>query len=363
MDTTLRLKHGLIVRSSKPFNAETPPARVRASMITAVKDFYVRCHGDIPVLEETTHRLRVDGKVTTRLDLSLADLRTRFQQHTVTAVLQCAGNRRGDMHRLRPVSGDSWSAGAIGNARWTGASLSDVLQASGAADGAGLHVAMAASDMCDGNSEPRRYVASIPMTKAMSAEVLLAYEMNGAPLQPEHGFPLRAVVPGFAGVRSPKWLAAVTVQDQPADSDIQSRDYKLFPSDVTDETVDWNGGITIYDMPLNAAICEPGAGTELKAGLTTLRGYAIATARTIERVDISADGGRSWQQAELECAAGAPWSWTFWQAALDLPRGEHELVVRAWDSAGQTQPERLDSVWNFKGYLTTAWHRVTVNVS
>ena len=355
-------KPDLIVHSEHPLNAEPPPGRLRAAYVTPQRDFYVRTHGSIPKLDAAEHRLRVGGRVAVPLDLSLDDLRGSFPRRTVTAVMQCAGNRRADMQSVRPVSGDPWAPGAIGNAEWTGVALGDVLRAAGADGAAGLHVAFSACDECEVEGERFRYEASIPLAKATSPEVLLAFEMNGAPLAPEHGAPLRAVVPGFAGVRSPKWLAGVTVQDRPSDGHVQARDYKLFPPDVTKETADWTQGVTIYDMPLNAAICEPAPHASLKPGATTLRGYAVATARAVTRVDVSADGGRSWQQAELEHDAAAPWSWTFWEATLDLPPGGHELAVRAWDSAGQTQPALPDDTWNFKGYLSASWHRVPVTV-
>jgi sulfite oxidase len=356
-------KPGLIVHSEKPYNAEPPLHRLRAHFITARPDFYVRSHGNIPHLDETKHRLRVDGKVTCPLNLSVAELRDRFPHHTLRAVMQCAGNRRGDMLQVRPVAGDPWAPGAIGNAEWTGVPLAAVLRAAGAEEDAEMHVAFSALDDCEVDGERFRYGASILMAKAMSPEVLLAFEMNGEALAPEHGFPIRAVVPGFAGVRSPKWLAGITVQDKPSDAKPQARDYKLFPPDVTQETADWDKGVTIYDMPLNSAICEPAPMAELKAGKTAVRGYATATARQITRVDVSKDGGRNWTQAELERDLAASWSWTFWQTELDLPKGEHELAVRAWDSAGQTQPALPDDTWNFKGYLSAAWHRVPVRVS
>ena len=125
-------------------------------------------------------------------------------------------------------------------------------------------------------------------------------------------------------------------------------------------TADWDAGLTINDMPLNAAICEPAPFAALQAGPALLRGWAVATGRAVARVDVSADGGRTWRQAALEHDPHAPWSWTFWQAALDLPRGEHELAVRAWDSAGQTQPALPDDTWNFKGYRCASWHRGVV---
>ncbi|MFL5283782.1 MAG: molybdopterin-dependent oxidoreductase [Rhodopila sp.] len=353
----------LIVHSRAPYNAEPPLPRLRASFITDRTTFYVRSHGTIPVLDAATHRLRVDGLVTRPLNLSMQDLRTGFPRRSVTAVLQCAGNRRADLNRVRPVAGDPWIAGAIGNAIWIGVSLADVLRAAGVSDDARLHVAFACCDEIEMPGEGRfRYGASIPITKAMSPEVLLAFAMNGADLAPEHGFPLRVVVPGYAGVRSPKWLAAITVQDTPSANHMQQRDYKLLPPDVTADTVDWSRGIPINDMPLTSAICDPAAGTSLAAGTITVKGYAVAGAREVVRVDVSADGGRSWRQAALEHDPAAPWGWTFWQATLDLPKGEHELAVRAWDSAGQTQPAWSEEVWNFKGYLSVAWHRVHVRV-
>ncbi len=362
MFNLLNAKPDLIVHSKQPLNAEPPLNRLRASYVTSQRDFYVRTHGNIPSVDGARHRLRVGGRVATPLDLSMEDLRDRFPRRTVTAVMQCAGNRRADMQQVRPVSGDPWAAGAIGNAEWAGAALADVLRAAGFETEASLHVAFSSLDDCEVEGERFRYEASIPIAKAMSPEVLLAYEMNGEALAPEHGAPLRAVVPGYAGVRSPKWLAGITVQDRPSDGHVQARDYKLFPPDITKETADWDKGVTIYDMPLDSAICEPAPHAELKPGRTMLRGYATATARSVVRVDVSSDGGRTWQQAELQHDPDAPWSWTFWQAALDLPQGEHELAVRAWDSAGQTQPALPDDTWNFKGYLGASWHRIPVTV-
>ena len=357
-------KPNLLVRSTHPYNAEPPPDRLLASRVTPQTDFYVRSHGDIPRLDLATHRLRVGGRVTTPLDLSMAELQERFPTRIITAVLQCAGNRRADLQTVRPTTGDPWAAGAIGNAEWTGVALADVLRAAGAETDAALHVAFESCDSVEMPKEGRfNFGVSVGMAKAMAPETLLAHTMNGEALAPEHGFPLRAVVPGYAGVRSPKWLAAITVQDRPSDNHMQQRDYKMLPPGVTEDTVDWQKGVTINDMPLTSAICQPAEGAVLEAGRTRLGGYAVATARAVARVDVSADGGRTWAQAELEHDPATPWSWTLWRIELDLPKGRHELAVRAWDSAGQTQPALPDDVWNFKGYLSTAWHRVHVSAA
>ncbi len=353
----------LVVHSKEPFNAEPPPAQLRASFVTPVNGFYVRSHGAIPVIDSTAHRLHVTGRVARTLHLSMDELRARFAAQTVTATMQCAGNRRADMQRVRPTSGDPWAPGAVGNAAWTGIPLADVLRAAGAEMDPALHVAFDCADECQVDGRTIHYGASIPMHKALRPEVLLAFGMNGAALNAEHGAPLRLVVPGYAGVRSPKWLHTITVQDAPSENPIQADDYKLFPPHVTKETADPAKGITINGLPVNSAICDPAPLARLSPGPATLRGYATATDREIVRVDVSLDGGRNWVQAELEDHAGSPWSWTFWRATLDLPRGEHELAVRAWDDAGQTQPALPDDTWNYKGYLSAAWHRVSVLVA
>ncbi len=356
----------LIVHSAEPLNAEPPLDRLRARFLTDSDDFYVRSHGDTPRLDASTHRLRIDGLVARPLDLSLDDLRRRFPERRVTAVLQCAGNRRADLQPVRATTGDPWSAGAIGHAEWTGVPLADLLREAGSADDASLHVAFASADTVTMETEGRfNYGVSIPIATARSPDVLCAWAMNGRPLAPEHGHPLRVVVPGFAGVRSAKWLTAITVQATPSDNHMQRRDYRMLPSDIlTEEAIDWSRGTTIDAMPLNAAICEPATGATVPAGPVAVRGWAVASQRDIARVDVSADGGRSWMQATLEQHEGAScWSWRFWTATVPLAPGEHELAVRAWDDAGQTQPARADEVWNVKGYLSAAIHRVPVRAT
>ena len=351
----------LIVHSTHPLNAEPPLHRLRGDFVTGVASFYIRSHGDMPGLDPATHRVRVTGRVARPLDLTLGDLEAGFAPKSVMAVLQCAGNRRADLQGVGRTSGDPWAPGAIGHAEWTGAALADVLQAAGVSGTSGLHVAFEGADIAENEgARDAPFGVSIPLAKALSGDVLLAWAMNGEPLAREHGAPLRVVVPGYAGVRSTKWVREIRVQDRPSDAFQQAHDYLLFPPDMRAATQDPARGATIDEMPLNAAICEPAPGASLPQGRTTIRGYAIATDRAIARVDVSMDGGRQWRQATIEDHGGARWSWTFWHATLDLPAGDHELVVRAWDAAGQTQPARPDDVWNFKGYLSAAWHRVRV---
>jgi sulfite oxidase len=203
---------------------------------------------------------------------------------------------------------------------------------------------------------------SIAMSKAREPDVLLAWAMNGEPLTPEHGAPLRMVVPGYAGVRSAKWLTRIEVRETPSEAPIQAHDYKLFPAAVTSDTVDWSQGLTINAMPLNAAICSPGAGESLAAGEVRIEGYAIAYDRRISRIEVSVNGGRDWQQATFADDPETRWGWRRWILDATLAKGRQHLVARAFDETGQGQPERPDTMWNFAGYLCTAWHHVHVLV-
>ena len=356
-----RAKANLKVHTIQPLNAEPPLDRLCGSFVTLQKDLYIRTHGDVQHIAEDTHRLKISGEVSKVLELSVADLRERFAHRTITAGMQCAGNRRADLQEVAKTSGDPWSGGAVGNVRWTGALLRDVLEHSGAKIAANLQVAFYSPDEIEVEGEKGRYGVSIPMSKALSDGVLLAWEINGEPLTPEHGFPLRVVVPGYAGVRSAKWVSEVRVQTEPAESPIQRKDYKQFPASVSKENADWDAGLTIDAMPLNSAICEPAKGAKLKAGPLTVRGWATASERAVKRVDVSLDGGRHWAQAELEQDAAEPHAWTLWRLETELEKGEHELAVRAFDEAMQTQPSEPDDTWNFAGYLASHWHRIRVS--
>lgn len=350
-------KHpALIVQQREPFNAELPPEQLIATDVTANEWFFVRNHAPIPSVDPHSYRLSVDGLVERPMRLTLEELR-RLPQHTLAATLACAGNRRQDFLGVKPVLDEvPWGAQAISNAVWTGARLADVLRAAGARPTA-AHVAFLG---LDGAGEDA-FGGSIPLGKAVCDEVLLAYEMNGVPLPPAHGFPLRLVVPGYIGARSVKWLHRVRLQAEPSDNHYQAHAYKLFPPHVDAKTADWARGLMLGELQVNSAICSPAPGATVAAGMVEVRGYAIAGGnRRVERVDVSADGGKRWLQAEL--SGGEPFAWRLWRAVARLEPGVHELCARAWDSAAQTQPEGVAPLWNFKGYMNNAWPRVRLKV-
>ena len=349
----------LQVLQAEPFNAQPPLDKLIAHAVTPLELFFVRTHAPIPRLDAESYRLEIGGMVERPLRLRLADLKTHFPAAEVTATLQCAGNRRDELVRVKPIPGEvPWGASAIGTAVWRGTPLAAVLDGVGILDGA-QHVAFLGLDEVEKEGKSFGFGGSIPLWRARLADVLLAWEMNGEPLLPEHGYPLRVVVPGWIGARSVKWLGSIRVQAAPSDNYYQQRTYKIFPPHVDKTNVDWAQGLMLGEMSLSSVICDPADGAELRAGKVSVAGWALAGGmRTIERVELSTDNGASWVVARLgDSATGV---WRLWEADLELAAGPHEIVCRAWDSAAMTQPEDPGHVWNFKGYMNNAWHRVRV---
>jgi sulfite oxidase len=352
----------MIVHSEEPLNAEPTRAALAETDLTGVDTFYMRNHGPVPEVDPQTWRLRVAGLVNTPLELSLDALREGFAQHEVTAVLQCAGNRRSGLVQVRDIPGEErWGPGAVGNARWAGARLADVLAAAGLRPGA-RYVAFTAPDVSALASPPQSFGASVPLCKAMSEEVLLAWNMNGQPLPRVHGAPVRVVVPGYIGARSVKWVSQITVQDEPSDNYFQATAYRLLPAEADPASAGPDGGISLGPFTVNADILLPAGDTEVH-GPVTMAGYAIVgDGRQVARVEASPDGGRTWRQASL-AEEPSPWSWRRWRATLPLPPGPAEVIVRAWDSAGNVQPESAAQVWNPKGYANNSWARLRFTVA
>lgn len=348
----------MLVHEHEPFNAEPPRAALRQGGPTPLDTFYVRNHGPVPEADPATWRLTVDGLVHRPLELSLEDLCTRFEETEVEATLQCAGNRRAGLMEVRDIPGEApWGPGATSTARWAGVRLADVLDAAGLRPDA-AHIAFAAPDVSPVADPPQPFGGSVPADKARSGEVLLAWSMNGAPLPPVHGAPLRAVVPGWIGARSVKWLRRITAQEHPSRNWFQATAYRLLPAGADPGRAGPGDGISLGPVALNCDILHPAPGARLPSGPTRISGYALAGEdRAVARVDVSADGGRSWTQARLGPGAGR-WTWQPWHTDLDLPAGPVEIIARAWDTTGATQPESPRHLWNPKGYANNSWARL-----
>jgi sulfite oxidase len=361
--TVLDQHPGMHVYQNYPLNVGAPLELIRQAFVTPQQCFFVRSHGVVPHIHARSYRLTVTGQVRTPLELSLEDLRTHFPASTVMATLQCAGHRRDELAAVGPVPGEiMWGAETIGNAVWRGVALREVLLAAGVKPEA-YHVAFVGLDTIHKRREHFPFGGSIPIEKAMHPEVLLAYAMNEEPLSPRHGFPLRVLVPGYIGARSVKWLASIILQEAPSTNYYQTRAYKLFPPDIQARSADWSQAQMLGPLPLNSVIFRPAEGEVLRSGPISIQGYAVAgEGQHIERVELSSDGGATWISATLREKPQIG-TWCFWEVTLPLDPGAHQLVVRAWDSSGCTQPEDIRQVWNWKGYLNNAWHRVNVVVA
>ncbi|KAM5179546.1 sulfite oxidase, mitochondrial [Mantella aurantiaca] len=367
----------LKVNSLKPFNAEPPPEILTDNYITPNELFFKRNHLPVPDINPDDFQLTVErphgSNQEAPLKLSLNDLKTKFPRHEVIATLQCAGNRRSEMNAVKLVKGLDWGTAAISNAQWAGARLRDVLLEAGYTEDTSkaLHVHFEGLDQ---DLTGTKYGASISFQRAMNKqnEVLLAYEMNGEPLPKDHGFPLRVIVPGVVGARNVKWLGRVLVSTEESHSHWQQNDYKGFNPSVDWDTVDFKSSPAIQELPVQSAITEPKPGQTLTPdsdGKVTLKGYAWSgDGREIVRVDVSLDGGKTWNVAELrgeKQKEGQSWAWKLWELEASLPTKDKEVTImcKAVDSSYNVQPDTVAPIWNLRGVLNNAWHRVNVFVT
>ncbi len=352
---------GLIVNSAKPFNAETPLKILAENFYTPNEWFYVRNHLPTPDVTSAEYSLDVEAASGKEVNLSLKDLKTKFKKTEVTAAIQCGGNRRAEMNEIKAIKGLMWKGGAIGNAKWAGAKLSDVLKGY---DLKGVkHVQF---EGYDEGSDGSPYGASIPIQKAMAGDVILAYEMNGEVLPRDHGFPIRVVAPGIVGARNVKWLKRIILSHEESHSHWQRSDYKGFNPSVSWDNVDFSKSPAIQNMPVTSVICQ----SNVKGGKVHLKGYAWAGGgNRIIRVDLTADKGETWHEAVLEKqekddVEPEHFGWTLWKAEIPLKKGQKgqvEIWSKAVDSNYNSQPESFKNIWNLRGLNSNAYHRVKVS--
>lgn len=338
---------GRIVRVVDPQNEEFDFGRL-AGVITPNERFYIRSHGPAPVLEPATWRLEVSGLVDRPMELSLADLRAMAQRESV-ATLECAGNRR--TFQVPVPGGVPWQDGAVSTARWAGVPLGTVLRQAGVQAGGG-HVLLEGADVCPTDGGPVVFARSIPLEQALAEDTLIALTMNGEPLPAEHGGPARVTVPRHYAMSSVKWLTRIGVQAEPHAGHFQQNDYRLWYADD-------DPGRDIGPMRVMATIAVPRREATIPAGRTVIRGAAWTGTGTVRSVEVSTDGGTTWQPARLggEAASGL---WQLWELAWDARPGEHTLLARATDSEGNRQPDVLPP--NRKGYANNFVLPVRVRV-
>jgi DMSO/TMAO reductase YedYZ molybdopterin-dependent catalytic subunit len=332
---------GLVIREKEPENLEFPFSTLNSAIIPN-DQFFIRSHFPVPEVDPESWRLRVEGAVEHPFEMRLSELR-RLPTRTVTMTLECAGNSR---IFLNPkVGGLQWELGAVGNAAWTGVSLSVVLEKAGLKPGA-MEVILEGADRGEIKKEPVspgkiQYARSLPLPKARQPEVILAFEMNGEPLSPSHGFPLRAIVPGWYGMASVKWLNKLVVTDREFRGYFQTSDYTYWER---------RDGLPMQLLPVaevevKAEIARPILHEVLPAySVYRVHGAAWTGESEIAAVEVSTDGGASWAPAQL---LGKPerYAWRLWEFHWRTPAraGRHALMARATDARGRTQPLQRDA--------------------
>ena len=332
------------------------PLEALAHDVTPVGMHYLLIHYDVPRTDPATWRLEIDGSVQRPLSLTLDEL---TQREAVTSVVtfECAGNGRALLDP-RPIS-QPWLLEAVGTGAWTGTPLAAVLAEAGVARDA-VEVLFTGLDRGIESDVEQSYQRSLPVADALNNDVLLAWGLNGAPLPPQHGFPLRVIVPAWYGMTNVKWLARITVLREPFGGYQNARAYRLRQAPE-------EHGAAVSRMTVRSLMAPPGIPEFLSrrrfARLTaqTLEGRAWSGFGDIEAVEVSTDGGASWRPAQLGPAAG-PHAWRRWRYEWQpAVAGDYELCCRATDSAGNRQP--LTAPWNLGGYANNAVQRVPVTVT
>jgi DMSO/TMAO reductase YedYZ molybdopterin-dependent catalytic subunit len=324
--------------------------------ITPLGLHYLLIHYDIPDADPESWRLEVDGRVERPLSLTLEDLRSRPAVE-LAVTMECAGNGR---VQLEPhVQSQPWLVEAVGTARWRGVSVSELLAEAGVEKEA-VEVVFTGLDRGVEGDEEQAYARSVAVDELMGGDALLAYEVNGVPLPPQHGYPLRLVVPGWYGMTSVKWLARLTAVDTPFDGYQMRQSYRFRDAEGEE-------GIPVSRMRPRSLMVPPGIPEFMsrkrivEAGACELRGRAWSGVAEIAGVEVSADGGGTWADAEVERNGLGRWAWCAWRFAWDAVPGEYELASRARDAAGNVQP--LEPAWNVGGYANNAVQRVLVRVT
>jgi DMSO/TMAO reductase YedYZ molybdopterin-dependent catalytic subunit len=351
---TIPGKGPMLVHNDRPEDLETPVSDFN-TWLTPNDVFFVRQHIPRPTVKAESFRLALDGRVEKSMELTLADIQ-KLPQHTVAATLECTGNARGF---FRPrVPGVQWMRGAIGNAEWTGPRLSDVLKLAGADLNAG-YVTINGADT--GVAKTPDFIRSMPMRKALHPATLLGLKMNRETLPDLHGFPVRLIVPGWDGTSWVKWVTNLSVAAEPNNGFFMNPAYRFPKYAVTPGTPAKPAELEVIEgMPVKSYITSVSDDETLPLKATELRGVAWAGEERITSVDVSTDGGSTWQPARLS-RQDLPFAWRLWNLNWTPPHpGYFTVMSRATDSAARVQP--IVATWNPSGYLYNAVDRVGVTV-
>jgi sulfite oxidase len=343
-------QNGLVVIKQQPLNAEAP-LTVLSEEITPLENFYVRSNFPVPSLPLDSWRLEVDGLVERPLEISFAEL-AKLPSRTLTVTMECAGNDRTGFSPL--PSGEPWGSGAISTGIWRGVTVRQVLDMAGLRSGV-IEILFTGADRgkVEGAAEPVPFARSLPVDKALDPDTLLAYELNGEPLPPEHGAPVRLLVPDWYGMASVKWVEGITALDQPFGGFYQADRYIMdYPGSDTVEP--------LRNIMVKSLIINPKSGQILPPGKHTIEGVAWSGYGQIKGVEVSVNHG-AWQAAQMVGGA-KPHTWQRWGYEWNATNpGRYELRVRARDEAGNVQPKV--AAWNRLGYANNAIQSIAVEIS
>ncbi|CAM9791278.1 unnamed protein product [Ascophyllum nodosum] len=371
-------RHPELVRLTgrHPFNVEPPIWRITDyGFISPSALHYVRNHGAVPqITDGDSHKVRFGGAIEKPMEMTIEYIKKTFKEITIPVTLVCAGNRRKEENMIKQGLGFSWGPGAVSNAMWTGVWMKDILEHVGikSFEEGAKHVCFVGADKL-----PKGYYGtSIRREVCMDsmADVLLAYKMNGAELTPDHGYPIRLIVPGYIGGRMIKWLTDVMVTDLESDNHYHYFDNRVLPSHVDAEKAIAEGWwfkppYIINELNINSAVVYPRHGEVLSLGSSdstyTVSGYAYGGGGIgITRVEISLDDGKTWDLTEMTVPEkprhmGRYWCWVFWEFKVDIVRlmKSEEIVCRAWQGQN-TQPQNI--TWNLLGMMNNCWFRCKI---
>ncbi|XP_078444502.1 nitrate reductase [NADH] 1-like [Wolffia australiana] len=364
-----------------PFNCEPPLGRLmHHGFVTPVPLHYVRNHGPVPRAKWENWRVEIGGLVRRPRRLSMDEIVGEFAAREMPVTLVCCGNRRKEQNMVKQSIGFNWGAGGVSTGVWRGARLGDVLRRCGVVRKRGMNVCFEGDEDLPGGGGSK-YGTSVPLEVALDPanDIILAYMHNGEILAPDHGFPVRMIIPGYIGGRMVKWLRRILVTTVESENYYHYHDNKVLPSFVDAELAKADGWwykqeYMVNELNINSVITTPGHDEILPINsftsqrTYTMRGYAYAGGgKRVTRVEVTLDGGETWIQCEIDLIErpnkyGKYWCWCFWSVEVEVPDllGAKEVAVRAWDVALNTQPDKL--IWNVLGMMNNCWFRVKVNI-
>lgn len=356
-------KNGLTILNDRPVNAETS-AHLLDDAITPTERHFVRNNGIPPVnMDANGWKLTIDGEVNKPMTLSIDDLKKQFNVVTLQLQLECGGNGRSFFEPK--AKGNQWSIGAVACSNWTGVRLADVLRAAGIKPSAIYTAHFGADTHLSGKAGKLPISRGVPIKKALDPNNLIAFAMNGKPIHPMNGAPLRLVIPGWPGSCSHKWLTRIQLRDVVHDGPkMTGKAYRVPKHPVAaGGKVPKEDFVFIESMPVKSLITSPQTGVKVAAANPRLevRGKAWAGDNSVRSVDVSIDFGATWTKAALSGPKNR-YAWQEWRANIAFPTsGYYEVWARAVDDRGRSQPFAL--AWNPKGYLNNSMHRISVTVA